>query len=299
VLRLGEDVVVLKRGLTELKVAFPGAGDVVDHLVRRTTEGADPEAVVAEFHPDVQPEVARVVAAFRARQLIHDRPVAEPADRFWLSMAPYAPEGRDRLACATVLALGTGAVADALAGALRSSGVAHVVRTGLAGEVSDVEADLWCAAADGPADPALLEVAGRAQRRGAVLVTTWLDELLIRVGPTAHPGDTACLHCYLLRLDANDPRRDLHRALRREADGTDTAGHLPAIAEIAGRLGALEAVKQLSGLPVSTVGHVIELGLTPYCSDLRRVLKAPRCPTCSGVADHGGPVVAHASQLSE
>ncbi len=115
-----------------------------------------------------------------------------------------------------------------------------------------------------------------------------------------HPFDTACLKCLLLRADANDPERDLHRLMRVErGDEHSGSGFLPPMATVAGQVAAMELVKHLAGLPVTSVGHAIELSLVPFKCDVRRVLRVPRCPLCSGVADRGAPVVAHASQLVE
>jgi hypothetical protein len=68
---------------------------------------------------------------------------------------------------------------------------------------------------------------------------------------------------------------------------------------MAGQLAAVEIVKQLAGLPVASIGRVIEFSLVPFRCDVRRVLRVPRCPLCSGVGAQGAPVVAHASQLAE
>ena len=212
-------------------------------------------------------------------------------------MRPYAADGPARLAASAAVVLGTGPIAEAVLAGLATSGVGQAESAPLGADLPDAGFDVWCAAGEGPADPTLLPVADAAQRAGRVLLTVWLDDLLVRIGPTAHPGDTACLRCYLLRVDSNDPKRDLHRRLRRASGGHDSGGFLPGMAVVAGHLAALEVVKHLAGMPVTTVGHVIELSMAPYRSDVRRVLRVPRCPTCSGVAGQGAPVVAHASQL--
>ncbi|MGV9774317.1 TOMM precursor leader peptide-binding protein, partial [Streptosporangium sp. NPDC003464] len=157
--------------------------------------------------------------------------------------------------------------------------------------------DLWCAAADGPADPALAEVARRALDARAVLLPVWIDDLVIRVGPLTHPFDTACLRCYLLRADSDDVWREAHALLR--AQPSPGAGFLPSIPAVAGEIAATEAVKHLAGLPVTTCGRVIEVSLVPFHSAVRRVLRVPRCPDCSGTARQGAPVITHGSQLAE
>jgi hypothetical protein len=61
----------------------------------------------------------------------------------------------------------------------------------------------------------------------------------------------------------------------------------------------MEAVKYLSGLPVTTTGQIIEMSLVPFRCAIRRVLRVPRCPMCSGVTRQGAPIVAVDPQLVE
>lgn len=304
---LGSDDVVLKRGVSEVRLGLPGLSSVLDRIGALADGTRNEEDLVAVFEPDDQPQIRRLVSALRSRGLLRPDGPDDPADAFWQTMAPFASEPIALLAAATVLVVGEGAIADATAAALIASGVGAVTRSaeapGLVGPAAEPEppATIWCVASESPsARSTLLAAATAALRSAVVLLPVWLEDLVIRVGPMTHPFDTACLQCLLLRLDANDPKRDLHRRLRAEAgDGVAGAGHLPPMTSVAGHVAAMEIVKQLAGLPVSCVGHVIELGLVPYRSDVRRVLRVPRCPLCSGIADRGAPVVAHVSQLAE
>jgi hypothetical protein len=71
------------------------------------------------------------------------------------------------------------------------------------------------------------------------------------------------------------------------------------MASIAGQITGMEAVKYLAGLPVTTAGQIIEMSLVPFRCNVRRVLRVPRCPTCSAVTRQGAPVVAVDPQLVE
>lgn len=301
----GPDDVALKRGVSEVRLGLPGLSAVLERLDALADGSRGEEDLVAAFEPDEQPQVRRLVTALRSRGLLRPDGPDDPAVAFWRTMAPFAADPTARLAAATVLVIGTGAVADATAAALTACGVGAVDRSSAAPDLDGPNgrspAVLWCVASESAsARSALLSAAGAALTAGVVLLPVWLEDLVVRVGPMTHPYDTACLQCLLLRLDANDAQRELHRRLRAETGaGVEGAGHLPPMSSIAGQVAAMEIVKQLAGLPVSSVGHVIELGLVPYRSAVRRVLRVPRCPLCSGVADRGGPVVAHVSQLAE
>lgn len=138
-------------------------------------------------------------------------------------------------------------------------------------------------------------MARRALDARAPLLPVWIDDLVVRVGPLTHPFDTACLRCYLMRADSGDVWREAHALLR--AQWSPGAGFLPPLPAVAGEIAATEAVKHLAGLPVTACGRVIEVSLVPFHSAVRRVLRVPRCPDCSGTARQGAPVISHGSQL--
>ncbi|HEY0639727.1 MAG TPA: TOMM precursor leader peptide-binding protein, partial [Pseudonocardiaceae bacterium] len=159
--------------------------------------------------------------------------------------------------------------------------------------------DVWCAAAGGPPEPVLTDVARAALAAGVVFLPVWIDDLVIRTGPLTHPGDTACLRCYLLRLDSTDPHREVHRLLRDTAGPPSPAGFLPSMAAVAAGIAATEVVKHLTGLPVTTCGRAVELTMVPFRAAVHRVLRVPRCPECSGTARRSAPIVAHGSPMGE
>jgi bacteriocin biosynthesis cyclodehydratase domain-containing protein len=264
-------------------------------------ETIDEDSLVEAFDPEVQSQVRRLIAGLRVRGLMHQLSTAAPADLFWLSVAPYAPDAVARLADASALVVGAGAVAATVAAALKDCGVGRV-GTRDTPPYSGAW-DVWCAASESPGEPAesgLLRIAEAALEEGVLCMPVWLEDLIVHIGPMTYPFDTACLRCYLLRVDSNDPERDIHRLLRGQQGGAHSgAGFLPPMVSVAGQVAAMEIVKHLTGLPVSTAGHAIELSLVPFRCDKRRVLRVPRCPACSGVGRQGAPVVAHNSQLAE
>ena len=298
--RLSADEVVLKRGLSEVRLALTGVAQILDRLSELADGTTDEETMVAAFDTEVQPQVRRLISGMTARGLLHPQGPTTPADAFWLSMTPFSADAASRLAVSSAVVVGAGAVADSVTEALFACGVSEVTRCEEAADAP--AADVWCGASEVPVDaaPGLVGTAEAALRSGTVFLPVWLADLTIHVGPMTHPFDTACLQCLLLRVDANDPERELHRLMRSESgDAHSGPGFLPPMATVAGQVAAMEVVKHLAGLPVTSVGHTIELSLVPFRCDVRRVLRVPRCPVCSGVADQGAPVVAHASQLAE
>lgn len=298
VVRLGSDEVVAKRGIAEVRMRFAGVADLLARVADLADGNISEEGLVAAFDPASQPDVRRLVAGLRVRGLLHDGGVEDPAELFWRSVASHAPEATARLARASALVIGTGAIADALTGCLVECGVGNVETHAEVAQLTTTW-DLCCATLDGPPD-GLVPAADAALAAGVVFLPVWLDDLVIRVGPMVHPFDTACLRCYLLRVDANDPHWEVHRLLRgQDGAGHSGAGFLAPMAAVAGQIAGLEAVKQLSGLPVTTIGRSIGLSLVPFRCEVHRVLRVPRCPACSGTARQGAPVVAHGPQLAE
>lgn len=152
------------------------------------------------------------------------------------------------------------------------------------GELKGVS--LLCATSDlGEAD-ALLEVNRLALRLGKPFLPVWLHDLVGYVGPLNFPYETACFQCYRLRLDSNDDRYDVARALRKHVAAdpvmTEGAGLLPPMAGVLGEIAAMEVTKCLGQfVPLDAVAAVVEINLVSFGSSLRRVLKIPRCPECS------------------
>lgn len=294
--RLGPDEAVVKRGLAEVRCRLPSAADVLERVAELADAGISEDALVGSFPPRIRSEVELLVRGLRARGFFER--VDSPADSFWLSVGALAPDASVRLPEVSAFVIGSGPLAASTASALVTCGVGRVDTDSDVPRTEDY--DLWCAAVEEPADSGLLDIAARALAAGVVFLPAWIDDLCIRVGPMTHPLDTACLRCYLLRVDSNDPEREVHRLLRQQGGaGPGGAGFLPPMASMAGQIAALEAVKYLSGLPVTTVGQVIEMSLVPFRCNVRRVLRVPRCPMCSGVARQGAPIVAVDPQLVE
>jgi bacteriocin biosynthesis cyclodehydratase domain-containing protein len=294
--RLGSDEAVAKKGLAEVRCRFPGVADVLERVAELADGCISEDVLVESFPPRIKSEVELLVRGLRARGFFEQ---AEDHTRsFWSSVGTLAPNASARLSEASALVIGNGPLADSTTSALVACGVGHVDTGSDAPKTGNC--DLWCAAVEEPADPSLLAIAARALSAGVVFLPTWIDDLRIRVGPMTHPLDTACLRCYLLRADSNDPDLEVHRLLRQQSNSDSCgAGFLPPMASVAGQIAGMEAVKYLSGLPVTTTGHVIEMSLVPFRCDVRRVLRVPRCPMCSGVTRQGAPIVAVDPQLVE
>jgi len=104
------------------------------------------------------------------------------------------------------------------------------------------------------------------------------------VGPTVIPRQTACIQCYDLRRKAN---LDDYEATELYEEHLKVHGHstefgsVPFFAHTIAALAASEALKLLTHFrPPTTLGRVLNIDLLSSLTQVRDVLKLPRCPAC-------------------
>lgn len=111
-----------------------------------------------------------------------------------------------------------------------------------------------------------------------------LHNLTGYVGPFVVPGETACFECLQARQAAHLENRYKSELEEVSFEGQGIVGFLPSMASVIGDLVVVELMKFYSRvLPVWRVGIVLEVNLLATSLISRRVLKLPRCPTCSSL----------------
>jgi molybdopterin-synthase adenylyltransferase len=131
---------------------------------------------------------------------------------------------------------------------------------------------------------------------GVRWISCSLDGAEVTVGPTVHPGDSACYLCYRMRLVACAGNPEDAFALekyldRRKRDDSVRRENLVFGAGLAANLLGIEVLKELVGLgEPSLVGRILTVGLTDLNVQKHTVLRKPWCPACfpKGEVDHGG-----------
>jgi molybdopterin-synthase adenylyltransferase len=119
-------------------------------------------------------------------------------------------------------------------------------------------------------------------RRGLPFLPVLLWDLIGYVGPLVIPGETACFDCLLLRQDSHTSDPALERLSQRNENDAGLLGVHPALTTILGELAAIELIHFYGiGWPWWRVGTLIELNIVGMSMKTRKVLKMPRCPTCS------------------
>jgi adenylyltransferase/sulfurtransferase len=113
------------------------------------------------------------------------------------------------------------------------------------------------------------------------------------VGPTVHPGRSACYLCYRMRAVAcaGNPEEAFayERYLdRRRTDDSGTRENLVFSAGIAGNLLGSEVVNELAGLgEPALVGRILTVRLTDLSIERHSVLRKPGCPACLPLGEPG------------
>lgn len=260
-IRLGDNRVVLKRGVTEVLVGGAGIEDTLDRLLALLGEGMDLEQVVDAFPEEARPDALRLITVMRDRRLLD-----EPGDvvvsnghsleaRFFDCFGLTHEVASKSLKAASVVVYGANLISQSLVANLSAAGVGTVTlaahpqlddefvdrrwleevkrRPGEAGAVRVVDgvvdartlatSALVCATSD-LGEPESFEDLNRgALAADKLFLPAWVSSLVGYVGPLVHPFDTACYRCYRLRADANDPRHTVNAAIRKH-ETTHPAG---------------------------------------------------------------------------
>lgn len=204
---------------------------------------------------------------------------------FLAQAAPLPPARiRDELETARVLLEGDRELAAATSRLLRRSGVSCVS--------SESAATFFATAATRAGDPLL-------DRRNAHVLehgTPWLpfgcfDGAAATVGPLVVPGETACYRCFVLRRDASSGCTPELVSLRPVAVRAPIA---PTLVAAVAAIAAERILRWLGLADPRLPGTVATMTVAPRLELAdEAVLRAPRCPACSGTGASGPPLPWH------
>lgn len=336
-IRVSPDRFILKRGLRELSVSGAAAAAVVEPLVGMLDAARGREEILAAFSADLRPDAERLLRALEQRGLLAAGAGApgeagmEGALRaaFFENFGAAGAEAPARLREAEVIVVGVSLIGRALALGLLECGVGRVIvaehpvltnhmvpgawargggRLVYSDRVPEDDAlrgaSLLCAASDLGEVDALLALSRAAIRVERPFLPAWIHGMVGAVGPLCHPRETACLRCYRLRADSNDPKYELARAVRQHLSASPEArasvGLLSPMPDVVGRIAAMEAAKHIGGfVPADALGRVLEINLLAFGAGARRVLKIPRCPDCGEQNRRAPTALTHGPQIPD
>jgi bacteriocin biosynthesis cyclodehydratase domain-containing protein len=334
--------VVLKRGMTEMKVSGAGAVGVVRMLIAAASgEPVTLEALASQF-----PETERAAAMDLARHLVRRRllvapdaeedapwdgaggatrePAAEGAeDVFYWHFRQRTGEVARRLDEQRIAVVGVNLVARHILESLASMGVRALASKDdpmfrnprLFDSRGQLRSEMWpdtappepVAADLHDLDPSSFDCLVVASDHGGLaLVSSWneycalhrrpllpvvLQDLIGYVGPLVVPGETACYECFRQRLATSLPEPRLRQTIE-NAVADAVVGFVPPMVALLGSVATMELVKFYGlGPPYWQVGTLIEVNAMIPDVTARKVLKLPRCPVCSPVAERPSVLV--------
>lgn len=310
-----EQGVVVRRGSTQLLVRGRGIKIVLDLIFSLAASGGVTRAELDEFIGKRLPDIAGDALTALVDGLVAQRFLLETADaapppaevgptailRWELGLEGSAKGLQDR----RVVVVGDNVLA------------AHIRRSLAENGVGAIEAVLDPALADGatvtpdnargaedfremPGAPDLLVVATPLANQGALrpwndfavaqgltFLPVVIEENDAQIGPLVVPGDGPCLECLRARQNAAVSDAAMLRAIEQDAElSPHVRATLASSVALVGELTAIEVVKHLlSPRTFETVGRLLHVDLLAPAFDRRRVLKVPRCRTCSATKD--------------
>jgi bacteriocin biosynthesis cyclodehydratase domain-containing protein len=315
------DGVVLKRGCTELKIAGAGAAEAVKKILAVAGNGgATREEILELFEPEAGPIIERLSEQLIGRRLLvpcegEDLPEAPESslDIFYWHFGEKTARVTERLNKRSFAILGVNCISRQLAASLAASEMKNfrtldhprLRNMRLFDDAGRFKADQWPASLQAPQSwtdrlapesfdclIATSDFGGQEEmhewntlcvRENRHFLPVVLQDLIGYVGPLVVPGETACFDCLRIRRNSQMNGYKPQRLIECVAfEGQRVTGFHPSMASIVGNLAAFELIKLYSeALPFLKVGTLIEVNLLTTELKTRRVLKIPRCPTCS------------------
>lgn len=319
------DGVILRRGSIQVLIGGDRSMQTVQTLVDvMRGDGATVEEVCSRFAAPDHPAVTRLIEQLLSRQFVVPAggnlvPIHSESqlDIFYWHFGMSTEEINQRLNQVRVVILGVNYISRQLAHSLTSAGMTSVKvvddpllrNLSFFDESGEVRTSEW-RAGNGPVayedgavelEPDSFDcLVATSDFGGLRLMRQWnafcvehgrhflpvvLQDMVGYVGPSVIPGETACLECFLARLDSNRTGDSQEYASERAAfAGQHVAGFHPSMASVLGDIAAIELTKFYSrALPLWKVGVVMEVNLLAGRIDSRKVLRVPRCSACSNL----------------
>jgi len=305
VIPLEDERVLLRSPSQGVRVGIDGvAADELATLFA-DLDGTRPLGSLLRNRWDLQ-KIAPLLDGLMSREIVElggARDVIPAGARFFSYFHDDAIACWQRLTASKVLVKGSGPVAEAVGHALTAAGICDVrtITDGghshangacsehqtLARSVRNADLVIVC-----PGD-ASLESETTINELALKIGFAWLPVRIFGaegfVGPLFVPGDGPCHTCVRAREEANwaDPdltRKYMARLTQRPASSL-AYGALPGFASLVGQWAVLEATKYLSRFTVPVlIGNVLRIDFVGCQTQVHRVLRLPRCSSCSPLA---------------
>jgi molybdopterin-synthase adenylyltransferase len=306
---------IVRRGLTQVKVCGPQARYLISALYARGTGTFTKEQLIATFSDNDREGAEDLLRRLLERNLFvtvaAGAPEFEsPLDIFYWHFLPVAPDLRSKLETTRLTLVGVNEVASRFLRAIRSAGFRNItwlddpaLRSSANTSLDNTREPIEPAPVTGPHEKDILgaecviavsEFGGQEHLRrwnraccaaGVIFVPALLHDLIGYIGPVVVPGQTSCFEC--LRGRQNSHLKNV--ADFRDVDSNAFQGRQiialhPSMVGVLADVLAIEITKIFGVLPLGQANRCIEINLLRSEMFSRPVLKLPFCPVCGGQA---------------
>jgi bacteriocin biosynthesis cyclodehydratase domain-containing protein len=280
------DAVLFDYGGQVVRVTGPGAGSLLSALLPYLDGRHSVEEIEQHLADWETPAVRQAISVLVSNGVATIEPDQGPAteDEHLLAILLGTPDARAAMGDAGVGVVGTGRLADAVAGLCERSDIGRLERVAWSGAPRE-PCDLVIAAPDGTDLPYL----GAwnllmLERRQVWLPVVPFDGVLAAVGPLVIPRETACYACTRIRRRSMLEDPDLAELYE------DRPAYLPmgpAVTSLAAGLAVHLVLRWVIRRDPRIPGMLFALSLSPH-PEIRghEVLPVPRCPACRAGRDH-------------
>jgi bacteriocin biosynthesis cyclodehydratase domain-containing protein len=308
--------IILKRGCMELRIKGERVEDVLNSFLSlsRRPSGVTQEELCLQFGSPSHSGIERLIDQLILRRILvtdsthtGEHTAQESAlEVFYWHFDSTPIEAELHLANKTLVVLGAGTLSQSIVRSLSLAGfkdvrtIPHQVvdyddnsRT-VGGLVSDepISTELFAhlpaaydclvMASDFGMSPAFHEVNRFCVEQERKFLPVTIQNMIGYIGPLVIPGETACYECLHRRIQSHLPDPETSRAIESHNFRQQRiVSHHPLMLSALADLAAFELLRYFSNVLDYEPGTLLEVSFLARRMESRRVLKLPRCPTCS------------------
>ena len=312
---------ILKRGCSEIRISGENSIEVIRLILREVSQEGSVEKILEMFTPSEKPQIEKLLEELIARRFLKVTETCTPQenvnesslDIFYWNFGTTSLQVSQDINALQFLILGVNAVSRQLTLGLLETGVTNIkviddqffrntrffgignkplleqwpssvpIHESLGIEINSESIHCIVATSDFGGRQGFSQWNSFCVQNGISFFPVILKNLIGFVGPLIIPNETACFDCLLARQDSNMENLDTYRRIEATAfEGQKTIGFHPSMASMVGSIATMELLKFYSKyLPSANVGKLIEVNLIGPKISVRKILKVPRCHSCS------------------
>lgn len=316
------DGIVIKRGCVETRIRGKGAAQAIQTIFSACGAHPTIENILELFSPSDRPEIAHLIQQLIARRFLVPQDYTEsfsaerekPIDIFYWHFNTTALQVCERLNELSLAIVGVNYLTRRIATSLNESGITnyaiidypplrnlrffendrvsethwpHSLRMPLKWQKDIQPHSYRCliATSDSGGSEPLRYWNDVCLATSTPFLPVYLNNLVGYVGPLVAPYETACFTCLQSRQDSHRENRSAHQRIDASAfEGQHILGFHPSMPSIVGEFTVMELLKCYGGaFPMFKFGNMTEINLLAGTATSRRVLKLPRCTSCTSL----------------